>query len=135
VEATVFASTCVFGNDRRFLPDRRNPRGKPKYAKPRESNNRSLPLTDRGVPESAGPLLTLASGISLSLLRGQGAAIQSRQGIGRSGMVAVAVLLEATRLVSLARGVAAPETRGQTEWIRPLRGAFPRGFKSRPNRG
>jgi protein-tyrosine phosphatase family protein len=81
--------------------------------------------SDRSVPVSAERLLRLVGEISLSLQAGKDIVIHCRQGIGRAGLVAVAVLLkngrsleEATLMVSTARGVTVPETREQTEWLR-----------------
>jgi len=88
----------------------------------------SFPIVDRSVPVSAEQLLRLLCEISLSLEAGKDIVIHCRQGIGRAGLVAIAVLLkngrsleEATLMVSAAR---VPETREQAEWLRSFAGAF-----------
>jgi protein-tyrosine phosphatase len=91
---------------------------------------RSFPIVDRSVPVSAEQLLRLVCEISLSLEAGKDIVIHCRQGIGRAGLVAIAVLLkngrsleEATLMVSTARGAPVPETREQTEWLRSFTSA------------
>lgn len=86
---------------------------------------RSFPIVDRSVPGSREPLLRLVGEISLALEAGKDIVVHCRQGIGRAGLVAIALLLEngwnleeATRTVSNARGVAVPETTEQAEWLR-----------------
>ena len=85
----------------------------------------ALPVPDRGVPES---LVGMAQAIGKvrSVLQASGTvAVHCRQGIGRSGMLAVGVLLaegmdarQAMEVVSRARGMEVPETAEQREWLR-----------------
>jgi protein-tyrosine phosphatase len=58
--------------------------------------------------------------------------VHCRQGIGRSGLIAIGALMssgfateEAIRAVSLARGLPIPETPAQHEWLRHLPAGHP----------
>ncbi len=53
----------------------------------------SFPIPDRGVPASIQQTLSLLGNIEAALERGQNIAIHCRQGIGRSGLVAVGMLV------------------------------------------
>ena len=90
----------------------------------------SFPIPDRGVPASTTEALTLLSKIAAALDSGKKVALHCRQGVGRSGVIAVGLLLmsgmsldQATAVVSAARGTAVPETPAQLEWLRHLRPA------------
>ena len=83
---------------------------------------RAFPIPDRGLPGTGFGQLVQAIVDDLRLGRMVG--IHCRQGIGRSGLVALAVLNElgrpigeAIRIVSEARGVHVPETPEQRDWI------------------
>ncbi|MHB8577792.1 MAG: phosphatase domain-containing putative toxin [Dehalococcoidia bacterium] len=85
---------------------------------------RSLPIPDRGVPPDSAPAHELIHWIVAALAEGKGVAIHCWGGIGRSGLVATAILTvlgsssEAARAtVSAARGHPAPETEAQRSWI------------------
>ena len=87
----------------------------------------SLPIADRGVPESNEPIILLADKILQRLLAGKNAILHCRQSVGRSGMMAATVLIEsgmvphdAIRLIRNARNVEIPETKQQMEWIESL---------------
>jgi len=89
----------------------------------------SFPMVDHGGSGCAGICGTAAA--TLSLEAGKDRVIRCRQGIGRAGRVAIAVLRkngrsleEATLMVSTARGVHVPETREQAEWRGSFAGAF-----------
>lgn len=83
---------------------------------------RVFPIPDRGIPGTGFGQLVQAIVDDLRLGRMVG--IHCRQGIGRSGLVALAVLNElgrpigeAIRIVSDVRGVSVPETQAQRDWI------------------
>jgi protein-tyrosine phosphatase len=83
---------------------------------------RAFPIPDRGIPGTGFGQLVQAIVDDLRLGRMVG--IHCRQGIGRSSLVALAVLnelgrpiSEAIRIVSDARGVPVPETPEQRDWI------------------
>ena len=87
----------------------------------------SFPIPDRGTPASTLLAVALIASITESLERGENVAIHCRQGVGRSGLIAVAVLVvsgkapdDAMRIVSAARGEDVPETTIQREWLRRL---------------
>lgn len=52
----------------------------------------SLPIEDRGVPSSLSEASSVVAAVNEMLKRGTNVAIHCRQGIGRSGMIAAAVL-------------------------------------------
>jgi protein-tyrosine phosphatase len=71
---------------------------------------------------------SLLSSITEALDEGKSIAVHCRQGIGRSGLIAAAVLVssgtdvdQAIETVSAARGQTVPETPEQLQWIRQLR--------------
>jgi len=87
----------------------------------------SFPICDRSVPDSAAAARLLLSKLTSNLESGRNIAIHCRQGIGRSALIAAAVLVtsgmppdEAIRVVSTARGRTTPETQAQIEWIRQM---------------
>jgi protein-tyrosine phosphatase len=87
----------------------------------------SFPIPDLGVPTSTTAAAFLISGIADALERGKNVALHCRQGIGRSGLVAVGVLAasgfspeRAIEAVSTARGVTIPETPDQLSWLQRL---------------
>jgi nucleoside-diphosphate-sugar epimerase len=93
----------------------------------------SFPIRDRGVPMSADETEALLEALAARLEAGQAVAIHCHAGIGRSGMIAAAVLVrlgldaaEAFARVAAARGVPVPETEEQQDWVRGLQ---------RPGRG
>jgi len=85
---------------------------------------RPLPIPDRGVPASKESVAQLAREIVEALEAGRSVAVHCRQGIGRSGLVAGAVLVamgkapaSALKAVGAARGLEVPETREQRHWL------------------
>jgi protein-tyrosine phosphatase len=87
----------------------------------------SFPIPDRGVPASMAAALGLLRSLAAALEEGKNVAIHCRQGIGRSGLIATAVLVtygigaeKAIETVSTARGQAIPETPAQLDWIHQL---------------
>jgi protein-tyrosine phosphatase len=84
----------------------------------------SFPIRDRGTPESIAEFLALSDEIAASVKRGSAVAIHCRAGIGRSGLLAGAVLLrlgipvsDVFAVVSKARGLAVPDTPEQISWF------------------
>lgn len=85
---------------------------------------RSYPIPDRGVPSSRESVARLASEIVDALRAGRNVALHCRQGIGRSGLIAAAILIAAgadpeiaVMTIERSRGVAIPETDEQMRWI------------------
>lgn len=86
---------------------------------------RAFPIPDRGVPAAPNSLSRLVCELYHHCAGGAHAAIHCRAGIGRSGLVAAAVLLhcgfeveEAFGAISKVRGVSVPDTAEQAEWLR-----------------
>lgn len=84
----------------------------------------SFPIPDRGVPKSARDVLSLLNRMRAKLEEGKNVAIHCRQSVGRSGLVAAALLVtagmsasQAIDVVSAARGQTIPETDEQLQWI------------------
>jgi protein-tyrosine phosphatase len=84
----------------------------------------SLPVIDRQTPDNLREFSEIAQSLANKLRDGISIGIHCRQGIGRSGLLAVAVLvtlgndLEASiRIVSEARGRPIPETAEQRAWL------------------
>lgn len=83
-----------------------------------------LPIVDRAIPPSDGRTQKAIDGIREELERGISVNIHCRQGIGRSALIAAALLIEkgvlpdeAIERIAKARGVPVPETREQRAWI------------------
>ncbi len=86
----------------------------------------SFPITDRDVPQKADAL-ALAATLYRDISNGEHVVIHCRAGIGRTGMIASAVLMqagyssgEAIHMVSWARGALVPDTGEQKIWIESL---------------
>jgi protein-tyrosine phosphatase len=84
----------------------------------------SLPIEDRGVPPSWEDASRVIVNATEMLQQGKNVAVHCRQGIGRSGLLAAALLIksgstpgDALTQISGARGVSVPETSGQMAWI------------------
>jgi protein-tyrosine phosphatase len=87
----------------------------------------SFPIPDRSVPASMPAVLSLLKKIVDALDEGKSVAVHCRQGIGRSGLIAVGALIcsgigaeKAIEAVSAARGLTVPETPAQLRWIHHL---------------
>jgi len=85
----------------------------------------SMPIVDRSTPSDETAFAETASELATRLIAGENIAIHCRQGIGRSAMLAAAILMtlgmntdETIRMVSVARGLRTPETEAQTDWLR-----------------
>jgi hypothetical protein len=84
----------------------------------------SYPIPDRGIPASKETFSELISRLNVMLAKGKTILIHCRQGVGRSGLVAASLLLQAgldaeqaIRRVSEFRGCPIPETPSQRQWI------------------
>lgn len=82
-------------------------------------------IRDRDVPGDMDLMAGLVDSVAQRLLEGDSVAVHCRQSVGRSGLLAVAVLLwsgvdleAALRMVGEARGLEVPETAAQLEWLR-----------------
>lgn len=87
----------------------------------------SLPIADLGVPSSRSETMAVLSQIEKLLAAGRNVGIHCRQSVGRSGMIAAALLVmsgsdpqAALESVSKARGLPVPETPEQSEWVTEL---------------
>ncbi|MCI0493678.1 dual specificity protein phosphatase family protein [candidate division KSB1 bacterium] len=87
----------------------------------------SFPIADRGIPLSMKDIKVLLKKLEKALTAGKTVAIHCRQGIGRSAMIAAALLMasgmtgeDAFQSISLARGFPVPDTLQQKEWVKKL---------------
>jgi len=87
----------------------------------------SFPVPDRGVPSSAIEARKFAWQIAALVKEGKGIAIHCRQGVGRSALLAVCVLVALEEHVDSAflriaesRGCTVPDTSEQREWVERL---------------
>jgi protein-tyrosine phosphatase len=87
----------------------------------------SFPIPDRRAPASMPAAISLLKKIVEALDEGKNVAVHCRQGIGRSGLIVVGVLMssglgaeKAIEIVSKARGLTIPETPAQLQWIHEL---------------
>lgn len=85
---------------------------------------RSFPISDRGLPESAVSFAELAKLLCLQISEGTNTVIHCRAGIGRTGMLAAAILAnerfsanDAFSLISEKRRVQVPDTPEQRAWV------------------
>jgi protein-tyrosine phosphatase len=84
----------------------------------------SLPVPDRGVPDSRSAVARLATTLAESIVAGKGIGVHCRQGVGRSAVLAACILIAlgldpvaALSRVAAARGLAVPETQEQRQWV------------------
>jgi protein-tyrosine phosphatase len=87
---------------------------------------RSFPIADFGVPDRAAAESFLR-GLGEELDQGRHVAVHCWAGVGRSSLIAAAVLVgrgtgveEAWQQIATARGVPVPETQEQREWVTAL---------------
>ena len=95
----------------------------------------SFPIPDRGIPESESALSKLVCDIYRQCAGGNSVVVHCRAGIGRSGLVAAAVLMHtgvdvkgAFQKASNARGVSVPDTDEQALWLEKNREVFCRRY-------
>jgi protein-tyrosine phosphatase len=84
----------------------------------------NLPIPDRDVPNSETELTGILESLNENLSSSRNVVIHCRQGVGRSGLVAACLLASkglnpesAVQQISVARGLAIPETQEQRDWI------------------
>jgi protein-tyrosine phosphatase len=84
----------------------------------------SFPIVDRSVPVAGVNVQRFLGDLDAKLNQGKSVVIHCRQGIGRAGLIAAALLIErglspveAIRRVSAARRVPVPETEEQSLWL------------------
>jgi protein-tyrosine phosphatase len=94
---------------------------------------RSFPMPDRGVPSSRESVAQLAGDIRNLLSGGKNVALHCRQSIGRSSLIAAAVLVASTvdveaalETIERSRGLKVPETDEQGQWIKDFASWFAR---------
>jgi protein-tyrosine phosphatase len=87
----------------------------------------TLAIEDQNAPAKMLPVIERLREIKAELERGRNVVIHCRQGVGRSGMIASALLVlggatpsEAMRRVSESRGMTVPETRAQSDWLQAM---------------
>ena len=85
-----------------------------------------FPIPDRGLP-NIQQALKLVDELFSQIHQGKHAVIHCRAGIGRTGIIAGAVLIktgisasQALSLISRARGVQVPDTQEQEDWLKSL---------------
>jgi protein-tyrosine phosphatase len=93
-----------------------------------------LPVPDLGIPSDSSEFIRAATNLVEQLRLGKRIAIHCRQSVGRSGLLATAVMVaaavaldDAIRIVSKARGVPVPETAIQLQWLRQHEAKLLRG--------
>src|SRR5689334_7539241 len=91
----------------------------------------SFPIPDRGVPPSAVALGQFAWGVYHQISMGRSFAIHCRAGIGRSSLLAAALLLrcgstpeQAFNQISISRGMPVPDTPQQAQWLTKNQGVI-----------
>jgi protein-tyrosine phosphatase len=84
----------------------------------------ALAIPDRGVPRSPDELSELVARLEDALASGKNVAVHCRQGIGRSSLLAAALLVatgadpyEAFKRIEEVRGTPVPDTREQRAWL------------------
>jgi hypothetical protein len=84
----------------------------------------SLPIPDRGVPNSESEVTAILEEVDADLAAGKSVVVLCRQGIGRRGLLAACLPVakgldpkRAVDIVSAARRVSIPETPEQGSWI------------------
>jgi protein-tyrosine phosphatase len=92
----------------------------------------SVPIPDRGVPESHRDFRELALRLSGMVDQGKCLVIHCRQGVGRAAMMAAAILVtdgatvdDAFDRIAKARGCPVPDTPEQRQWLARFNREFP----------
>ncbi|MHC4320425.1 MAG: dual specificity protein phosphatase family protein [Planctomycetota bacterium] len=86
-----------------------------------------FPITDHGLPDSEDAFVELIERLHAQLQRNRAVVVHCFAGIGRSTLVAAALLVraglalpEALELISDARGITVPDTSAQHRWLEAL---------------
>ncbi|MBS1833229.1 MAG: dual specificity protein phosphatase family protein [Acidobacteria bacterium] len=89
------------------------------------------PIPDREPPTRDLPFTELVEDLDRRLAAGESVVIHCRQGIGRTGLAAAALLIahgfdadRATAFISQVRGIPVPETEVQRQWLHRYAAAF-----------
>lgn len=89
----------------------------------------NFPIKDRGIPTDTKAALKLVNEITNTLKKGRLVVIHCRMGIGRSSIMAVAVMVTlgfsvntVFEQISTIRGLAMPDTKEQVDWLFELLG-------------
>ncbi len=84
----------------------------------------SLPVEDRGVPESGSEIQATIERLNSNMASGKNVVIHCRQGVGRTGLLGACLLVSqgippntAVKMLSASRGLPVPETEEQRRWI------------------
>jgi protein-tyrosine phosphatase len=84
----------------------------------------SFPIPDRGVPAAIAPVAELVGNLEGHLSAGQFVVVHCRAGIGRSSLLAAAILVhegltpdDVWKRISVARGFQVPDTKVQQAWL------------------
>ena len=88
----------------------------------------NFPIPDRNIPGSNDKARALVSGLRTKLDEGISITIHCRMGIGRSSIIAAAVLLQGSgkadaiiQHISKIRGVSVPDTNEQVKWLHGIK--------------
>ncbi|MFZ6875122.1 protein-tyrosine phosphatase family protein [Undibacterium sp. Di27W] len=90
-----------------------------------------FPIKDRGLPSSFSATQKLVTQLHDDVVNGSNTVIHCRAGIGRTGLLAAAVLIRhgldaeaALAMISKARGVIVPDTEEQIGWLKKYQAAL-----------
>lgn len=92
----------------------------------------SMPIPDRGLPNSRAEIQRLVAVLLRDLERGRTVVVHCRQGIGRSSLMAASILVGAGQApdaalaaIQAARGRPVPDTEEQAAWVRAYPATWP----------
>ncbi|MFZ3002618.1 MAG: protein-tyrosine phosphatase family protein [Undibacterium umbellatum] len=90
-----------------------------------------FPIKDRGLPSSFSSTQKLVTQLYDDILKGENTVVHCRAGIGRTGLLASAILIRhgmdavvALATVSKARGITVPDTDEQIDWLKKNQAAL-----------
>ena len=88
-----------------------------------------FPIVDRSVPQDRAAAIAFVEALAAQTRQGEVLGIHCRMGLGRSAMIAAAVLAalgltpdESFHRIAAARGLSVPDTREQRKWVEGLPG-------------